>query len=223
MKFFATLREKPWEVQTTPPGYTEPDPLARIRIALNFVLAIVGVLFFLFIITYLSRSQYPDFEALAGRPWQPFADTGRLWFNTALLALGSVALQYGVNAARREQVNGAVAGVSAAVFFATAFLVAQFQLWQYLQGMGYHLSGNPANSYFYMLTATHGLHVVGGLVALGNLVFRAWQGDDLAALGARLALCARYWHFLLLVWLLLFALLASPKEAIDTLAAMCGF
>ena len=49
-------------------------------------MAIVSVLFFLFIITFLSRSQYPDFEALAGAPWQPFTDPSRLWFNTALLA-----------------------------------------------------------------------------------------------------------------------------------------
>ena len=66
-----TLREKPWlpdsaadQVGTLagpPPG----------RIALRFFIAVVSVLFFLFIITFLSRSQYPDFEALAGAPRKP--------------------------------------------------------------------------------------------------------------------------------------------------------
>ena len=55
------------------------------RIALRFIMAIVSVLFFLFIITFLSRSQYPDFEALAGSPGNPFTDPTRLWLNTVLL------------------------------------------------------------------------------------------------------------------------------------------
>ena len=68
------------------------------RIMLRFILGIVGVLFFLFIITFLSRSQYPDFQALAGAPWQPFTDPSRLWFNTALLACASFAIQFGLGA-----------------------------------------------------------------------------------------------------------------------------
>ncbi|GAB3291631.1 cytochrome c oxidase subunit 3 [Parahaliea aestuarii] len=224
MSLFSTLREKPWESQPAFAGPPTPtDTLATARTALRFIMAIIGVLFFLFIITFLSRSQYPDFLALAGQPWQPFSDTSRLWFNTALLGASSLAIHFAVMAARREQLNRAVLCVSGAVFFAIAFLLAQLDLWQRLMAAGYYINSNPANSYFYLLTAVHGLHLLGGMVVLANLLFRVWYDDSLSTLSGPLALCAQYWHFLLAVWLLLFALLASSPDTINTLAALCGF
>jgi len=226
MNIFKSLREKPW-LHPSPAGtaaqYSGPDTAAAMRVLLRFILAIVGVIFFLFIITFLSRSQYPDFEALAGQPWQPFTDASRLWFNTALLACASLAMQCGLGGARSGKLNVAVAGISAAVFFTVLFLVAQFDLWLHLQSMGYYMNSNPANSYFYLLTAVHGLHLIGGLVVLSNVVFRVWYDNDLLSLAAPLQLCTTYWHFLLGVWLVLFALLTSTPDTINALAAMCGF
>ena len=225
MKVLKTLGTKPWLHDATgnaalPAG---PDPQAASRIALRFFLAIVGVLFFLFIITFLSRSQYPDFEALAGAPWQPFTDPGRLWFNTSLLALASVAMQFGLRGARLGRLNLTVAGVSASVLFTVAFLAAQFDLWLHLQAMGFYVNSNPANSYFYLLTAVHGLHMMGGLIVLSNVVFRVWYDNEPESLSGPLQLCTTYWHFLLGVWLVLFALLTSSPSTINALAAMCGF
>jgi len=227
MKLFGTLREKPWLHQTVVAGgateMPEPDPQGPARVALRFILGIVGILFFLFIITFLSRSQYPDFQALAGPPWQPFTDTSRLWFNTAVLACASIAMQLALVSARRGSLNAAVAAVSAAVFFTLGFLFAQYQLWLYLQGMGFYLNTHPADSYFYVLTAVHGLHLMGGLVVLAYVVFRVWYDGDPSSLGGPLQLCATYWHFLFGVWLVLFALLTSRPETINALAALCGF
>ena len=224
MSLFKTLGEKPW----VSPGNAAAiapaiDPQASARIALRFILTIIGVLFFLFIITFLSRSQYPDFQALAGAPWQPFTDPSRLWFNTALLAMSSLVMQYGLIAARREQLNRAIAGISAAVFFSVGFLLAQLDLWQHLQSLGFYVNSNPANSYFYLLTAVHGVHILGGLLVLANVVFRIWYDGRGASLSGPLQLCTTYWHFLFGVWLVLFALLTSKPETINALAALCGF
>ncbi len=227
MKFFETLGQKPWLTPDT--GGTaaaiplETDQLAAARIALRFVMTIVSVLFFLFIITFLSRSQYPDFQALAGAPWQPFTDTSRLWINTGFLALSSAAMQFGLISAQRNALRGAITGISAAVFFTLLFLLAQLYLWQYLQALGFYVGTNPANSYFYLLTAVHGLHLLGGLVVLANVVFRVWYDERPDTLAGPLQLCTTYWHFLLVVWLVLFALLSSKPETINTLAALCGF
>lgn len=226
MKFFDVLGEKPWLKEVLVAGdapLVETEPQVAARIALRFIMAIVGVLFFLFIITFLSRSQYPDFQALAGQPWQPFHDTTRLWLNTALLVASSLAMHVGVVAARRQSLNGIIVGVSAGAGFAILFLLAQLYLWQHLQSLGFYVSGNAASSYFYLLTAVHGLHIIGGLIALTHIVVKLWSGRPLASLGVPLQLCAQYWHFLLGVWLLLFALLTSSPETINTLAAMCGF
>jgi cytochrome c oxidase subunit 3 len=226
MNILRMLRDKPWLHPTDAAivaQYDGPDPQAAMRIMLRFLLAVVSVIFFLFIITFLSRSQYPDFQALAGPPWQPFTDPSRLWFNTALLACASLAIQLGLGATRSGKLNVTVAGISAAVFFTLMFLVAQFDLWLHLQSMGFYLNGNPANSYFYMLTAIHGLHLIGGLLVLSNVVFRVWYDSDLDSLTAPLKLCTTYWHYLFGVWLVLFALLTSRPETINALAAMCGF
>lgn len=224
MSLFSTLREKPWEPQAALAGHPGTlDPLATARTALRFIMVIIGVLFFLFIITFLSRSQYPDFQSLAGQPWQPFTDTGRLWFNTGLLVASSLAMHWALLSARRDKLNHAVLGVSLGVCFAIGFLLAQLDLWQRLMAMGYYVNSNPANSYFYLLTAVHGLHLLGGMMVLANILFRVWYDDNLASLSGPLGLCAQYWHFLLAVWLVLFALLASSPGTINALAALCGF
>jgi cytochrome c oxidase subunit 3 len=224
MNPFKTLGEKPWLAQPAPAGpVLEADPQAAARTALRFFIAVVSVLFFLFTITFLSRSQYPDFQALAGQPWQPFTDPSRLWFNTGLLALSSLAMYLALLAARRGRLNSTIIGVTAAAFFAVLFLLAQLDLWQHLQVMGFYVSTNPANSYFYLFTAVHGLHLMGGLIVLANVAFRVWYDGKLASLSGPLQLCNTYWHFLLAVWLLLFALLTSTPETINALAALCGF
>lgn len=222
-----TLRTKPWLHTPEPAGgletSTSTDINASARIVLRFFLAMVTVVFFLFIITFLSRSQYPDFQALAGAPWQPFTDPSRLWFNTALLALSSMAMQLGLFGAQKDKLNLAIGGISVSVFFCVMFLLAQLDLWAHLNSMGFYISGNPANSYFYLLTAVHGLHMVGGLIVLGNVIFRAWKDNTPSTLSGPLKLCTTYWHYLLGVWLVLFALLTSRPETINALAAMCGF
>jgi cytochrome c oxidase subunit 3 len=75
-------------------------------------------------------------------------------------------------------------------------------------------AGNPAASFFYLLTAMHALHVGGGLVAWAQALRRAPITRE------RVALLARYWHFLLLVWLLLFAVLGALTPEI--VAFICG-
>ena len=227
MKFFDTLGTKPWlqnsEVEDAIAANEGNTPLTAGRIALRFGLAVVGVLFFLFIITFLSRSQYPDFVALAGAPWQPFTDASQLWLNSGILLCASVALQTALTGSRKARLNVVVASVSATIFLTVLFLLAQFDLWLYLQSMGFYLNSNPANSYFYVLTAIHGLHLVGGLVALSYVVFRLVRQNGSASLSESLQLCATYWHFLFFIWMVLFGLLTSTPKTINALAAMCGF
>ena len=69
------------------------------------------------------------------------------------------------------------------------------------------MTGNPANSFFYLLTGLHGLHILGGLVALARAVPAAWGARRPGAgSGSALELCVAYWHFLLFVWLCLLVL-----------------
>ncbi|MEO8655488.1 MAG: cytochrome c oxidase subunit 3, partial [Ramlibacter sp.] len=68
---------------------------------------------------------------------------------------------------------------------------------------------SAATAFFYLLTAVHGLHVLGGLVAWARASARVWRGSDPAGIRLGIELCATYWHYLLAVWVVLYALLVS--------------
>jgi cytochrome c oxidase subunit 3 len=87
--------------------------------------------------------------------------------------------------------------------------VGQLLAWQQLRAAGYFVTSNPANSFFYMITAAHGLHLMGGLVALGRTTAKVWRGAEMAQVRLSVELCTIYWHFLLLVWLVLLGLLTG--------------
>ena len=89
------------------------------------------------------------------------------------------------------------------------FLGGQLILWRQYQSAGYYLAANPANSFFYLLTALHGLHLAGGLVACARTLGQMGEQADSARIFRNIRLCAVYWHFLLLIWALLAALLVS--------------
>ncbi len=90
---------------------------------------------------------------------------------------------------------------------ALAFMAGQLMAWRQLDATGHILTANPASSFFYLITALHGLHVLGGMAALSRSIARAWRGKDLGRLRLGLDLCSMYWDFLLLMWLVLFGLL----------------
>lgn len=227
MNLWQTLTEKSW--LAAPPGAidgmrTRPNTdLASKTLALYLFLAIATVFFALFGVTFLSHSQYPDFQALTGAPWKPLADTSPLWFNTGLLVLASLAMQGALISARRYKLKISLAALILGAFFSIQFLLAQLGLWQRLDAMGYGLTSNPSSSYFYLFTALHGLHLFAGLLVLSRALLRFWQQGEALKLGASIQLCTRYWHYLLLVWVAIFALLTASPEAYRTLAALCGF
>ncbi len=195
------LMSKPWlEVGTMddfPSAGASSLPAATI--GLGVFLAVVVTLFALLISAYFMRMQLTD--------WAQMPAPNLLWFNTGLLILSSVALQYAHVAARRGRMEDVGGGLIAGGLFASAFLVGQLLAWQQLSAAGYFLATNPANAFFYLLTGLHGVHLLGGLVALALTVDKVWRDAGLGKVRLSVRLCAIYWHFLLLLWLVLFTLL----------------
>ncbi|MBW8717701.1 MAG: bb3-type cytochrome oxidase subunit III [Variovorax paradoxus] len=174
-------------------------------IGLWVFMGVVTALFSLFIVAYVMRMSGGDAMTIA-LPWQ-------LWLSTALLVAGSVALQRASGAPRGPGPMRARRLLLAGGLFAFGFLAVQLWAWQALLGAQVMPAGNPAGSFFYLLTAMHGLHLMGGLVGWAWTAHAAWP--DPARSAWRIALCARYWHFMLAVWLVLFALLGwvTPEVA----------
>ncbi|MFC1459804.1 cytochrome c oxidase subunit 3 [Microvirga arabica] len=194
------LASKPWleqgeaavlpniPVQTTDPA----------TIGLRVFLAVVGSFFALFISAYAMRMQLPDWRSL---PLPPI-----LWLNTIMIALSSIALHGATVAVRRGERSELKVSLLAAGIAALAFLSGQLVAWQELASEGYGLTINPANDFFYVLTGAHGLHLVGGLVVLARTAGKAWRGPTTERLRLPVELCATYWHFLLLLWLVLLSI-----------------
>jgi cytochrome c oxidase subunit 3 len=197
------LTAKPWLEQGVTVDLREEgtSSLPAAKIGLGVFLAVVGSLFALFISAYSMRMNMVD--------WRALPMPRLLWFNTAVLFLSSVALQWAHMAARRNDVDGVIVGLCAGGVSAVTFLIGQLLAWRELSVAGYFLASNPANSFFYLITAVHGLHLMGGLVALGRTTAKVWHGVALTQVRLSVELCAIYWHFLLLVWLVLLGLLTG--------------
>jgi len=155
--------------------------------------------FTLLVVAYADRMSLGD--------WRPLPDPWLLWLNTALLILSSVGLQWALICVRVGRMDGVRTGLIVGGGFAFAFLIEQLLAWQEMVSLGYFAATNPANSFFYLITAVHGLHLLGGLVAWGRTADKVWRGFEAGPLQLSVELCAVYWHFLLLIWVILFALL----------------
>ena len=201
------LGAKPWLEQGVTVDLREEGPpsLPAAKIGLGVFLAVVGSLFALFVSAYSMRMNMVD--------WRALPVPSLLWFNTGVLILSSVALQWAYMAARRNDIDGAIVGLCAGGASAITFLVGQLVAWQQLRAAGYFLASNPANSFFYLITAAHGLHLIGGLVALGRTTAKVWRGAEMTEVRLSVELCAIYWHFLLLVWLVLLGLLTGWTDS----------
>ena len=90
-----------------------------------------------------------------------------------------------------------------------AFVVGQLVAWRELNARGQFLTGNPANSFFFLLTGLHALHMLGGMYVWTRATVRLFTGGTAETVRQSIELCTVYWHFLLLVWLVLFGLLLS--------------
>jgi len=183
------------------------------KLALSVFLAVVAVLFMLLIIAYGGRMAYED--------WRPAPQLRLLWANTFVLILSSFALQWAQYSVRRGQMDAMRVGLLAAGAFTVVFLFGQVLAWRQLGTMVHFEVTNPAIAFFYLITGVHGLHLLGGLVAWGRTVAKVWGDFDVAKIGQSVELCTVYWHFLLLVWLVLFGLLFTGNN-LDLLLKFCG-
>ena len=200
------LTAKPWETSGSPEEIETGSGtgLPPAKIGLLILLAVITSLFGLFISAYWMRMEH------AHGDWTPLAVPRLLWLNTALLILSSAGMQWAREAARRAQADRVRVGLIAGGVLALAFLAGQLLAWRQLSASGYFMANSPAIAFFYLLTGVHGLHLLGGLFVWGKTVFRmARPGVELVDLRLSVELCTVYWHYLLLVWLVLFAVLLS--------------
>jgi cytochrome c oxidase subunit 3 len=174
------------------------------KIAVWVLIAVIGSLFALLISAYFMRMGYPD--------WRPVLLPRLLWLNTGALALTSAALYGAQRSVDQRRLDHVQARLALAGFFGVAFVAGQLLAWRELVAAGNFLATNPADSFFYLVTGLHGLHVLGGLIALAWTAERAWRRSAPDKLRLNVELSAIYWHFMLVIWLMLLSLLTGLAE-----------
>ncbi|WP_160108394.1 cytochrome c oxidase subunit 3 [Pseudomonas izuensis] len=207
-----------------PEGTRATEGADRSQIAktgLRLFLAVVSSLFFLFLIAFLARSQMADWLPLT-EPLAPLANPWQLWVNSVFLVCSCIALQWSRMAVRQARPGPTVMGFALGGVFAIAFLAGQLWVWQQFVAWGYFVASNPANSFFYLLTGMHGLHLLGGLIAWAWIGAKLLHHVPLPQLRTSVELCAIYWHYLLGLWFVLFALLTSTPDTYEAIARFCG-
>ncbi len=209
-------------------GNGSPDygqRLRRTRLGLLVGLIASTMVFVSFTSVYVMRRGLPTLDDTTGgyvRDWlQVNLPTGLLLMNTLLLVLSSITVEL----ARRQITRQAalapvqsIPGISigkernfpwlgATVVLGLGFLSGQWMAWRELAARGFYLATSPSSSMVYLLTATHAVHLAGGLLVLlyaaaSALLHRAVEGRRIVV-----DVTAWYWHFMAFVWIYIFALL----------------
>ena len=201
---FQLLSQKPWDpeqakIDNAHDGVTLD--VSRGKFGLRYLMVISTIFFCLFIVTYSDRLVYADWKSMP----EPFL----LWFNTIVLFITSAVFISAQIASKKSQFDITKNRLLIIGFLSLAFLIGQLLVWFQLISLGYYVSSNPANAYFYVFTALHGLHLIGGLVYWFLTIKKVWIPNDIVIAEAKhtIELCAIYWHFLLAVWVVLFGLM----------------
>lgn len=203
MSLFKQLTEKPWERKgviggLNPEGAFESPPE---RVALGFFLTIASVIFSMFGVSYVIRMSLPD--------WTPLAEPAQLWVNTGLLIISSVLFQWARSTANAGKQKNLMTAFIGGGVFALLFIAGQMLIWGDLQDSGFYVASNPANSFYYLLTGLHIAHLLGGLWVWSKSSIRLMSGSKPEDVRLSIELCTLYWHFLLIVWLVIFAVLSN--------------
>ena len=139
--------------------------------------------------------------------WQNITVPNLVWANTLVLLASSVAVEFARAAIRKDQQSQLRQWLAIGGLLGVAFLVGQVIVWQQLVNAGVYLSTTIHSSFFYVLTGAHAVHLLGGLVGFGIVMYRAFANRLTAANHEPLKVWALYWHFMDVVWIYCFLLL----------------
>src|SRR5215831_3941426 len=174
-------------------------PISKARLGLWILLIIILMMF-----AGLSSA----YIVLRGTPeWQSIEIPPILWLNTAILLASSAAIEAARKSLDHRRVDVMKTWILVSAVFGFAFLAGQLYAWRQLVFAGVYLPSTLHSSFFYLLTGLHGIHLVGGLSALGYVLARALRNRIVPGRDESLKLCATYWHFMDALWVYLFVLL----------------
>jgi len=205
LNIFKLLSEKPWEtsqkaIDDQHDGKTLA--LSKAKLGVRTIMVVSTVIFSLFVVSYSDRMLVHDWRSLS-EPWL-------LWINTIILIFTSFVFHKAKILSDNNEFEKAKNYLLLVGFLTFAFITGQLLVWQHYVNLGQYVSTNPANAFFYLFTALHGLHVLGGLFFWGRATTKLFTKNyNILKIKQAIELCAIYWHFLLIVWFVLFGLMIA--------------
>ena len=147
--------------------------------------------------------------------WRPFAMPLQVWISTAIILASSVAYHIANSAIKQEKQGKAKKWLLITTVLGGIFIASQLVLWVALFNRGYYIQSNPYAGFFYILTAVHAFHVLGGICALGTILMRSWiptkSSEELERRKNLSNVVGWYWHTMDGLWLILVLLLGFWK------------
>jgi len=146
----------------------------------------------------------------ASLDWRHFTLPSILYFNTLLLLVSSVTLEVSRRRVAafmgglRSQSESPARWLYITLSLGLLLVAGQYIAWRQLSARGLFLATNPSSSFFYVLTAAHALHILGGL---GGIIFVIRKLRQSVLRRSTLDATARYWHFMDVLWVYLLLLL----------------
>ncbi len=184
----------------------KPD---KYRVGMGLILLIVMMTFGSLFGTYIVLATNKAIE------WQPFNLPFQVWISTALIIVSSIDYELAKKSllagnqvkARKWFLITAVVGA--------IFIASQILAWFNLVSQGFYATGNSYAGLFYILTAVHVFHVVGGIISLVFIALKTqiitMDDDELLKRQWFAKVVGWYWHFIGVLWLILFLLLGFYK------------
>jgi cytochrome c oxidase subunit III len=207
-------------------GPGSPDYRTRLRRArLGLVVALTPVLmlFVSFTSAYIVRQGLPTLDPRTNqmvRDWIPIELPALLLANTFVLLLSTASMELARRQMQREVALSPAASVAGGpsdeqampwlgltVLLGICFLSGQWLAWRELARRGFYVATSPSSSFIYLLTGTHAIHLMGGVLALlvaggATLLRRSAKTRSILV-----DVTAWYWHFMALLWVYIFCLL----------------
>ena len=202
--------------------------LRRARLGLGVGVLGIVMVFVSFTSAYIVRQGLPTLDPRTNtlvHDWFPLPLPALLFFNTALLLISSVTM-----ALARRQVarfttptraasipnvfagrEGTILWLALTAVLGVSFLKGQWTVWREMEASGFYVASSPSSSFVYLLTGTHGVHLLGGIFALlsagATVLFRRPVESRVVVLDVT----AWYWHFMTLLWVYILCLLEFAR------------
>jgi cytochrome c oxidase subunit 3 len=203
--------------------------LRRARLGLACAIATVSMVFISLTSAYIVRQGLPTFDGASNTYVRDWGEVRLPWLllgiNTFLLLLSSLTMEFARRGIARQAALApikSIPGVSLgnerrfpwlwiSAVLGLGFFAGQWMAWSELHRRGFYVDTNPSSSFVYLLTATHAVHLAGGMVALLWSVL-AWRSrKPIEARRIMVDITAWYWHFMALLWVYVFALLGFAR------------